>query len=502
MTALPHRAQNITSGGAALRSALVPGWGQWAVRHRLRGASILAITLLLLGVVALTALGLVRGLLPLPPLLSATAGLVGELPLRALDRLLAGNWTFVWRTFLGINLVVALLRAWISVDAARLARWAPRGVEPPLRTARGAAGAVGALLVLGAPHVALVMLGVAARPLVSQVFIAPPNSAQSSRAPGGAAPAAPLEVPDLDPARPVWDGVSRLNVLLMGVDRRPNQLSDGPRGNSDTLLVVSIDPATQSSAMISIPRDVYLNIPGIGQEKINAAYREVGPELSVRVVSDLISQPIHRWASIEISAFAKSIDAVGGVLVDVERPIRDDEYPADNFAIRRIYLPAGLQWLSGEEALWYARSRHGSNDFDRAARQQALLLALKERARDRRLLARVPALIQSAADAVQTDLAPRELLALARLAGTTDFRSARLVLTPPAFGSEINRPNLYAIVPNLPRIRAAVAETFAGSPAPAVQSAVAILGESVPAQGGGGDEYEPDEPAEEGVDIP
>jgi LCP family protein required for cell wall assembly len=493
MTLAP--AGRVTTGGAALRSAIVPGWGQWAARRRRRGLAILLATLLAIAVGSLTALGMVRGLLPLPPLVSATAGLVGELPLRALDRLLTGNWTIVWRGFIGANLVLALLRTWIAVDAARCVARASE--LPAVPRPRSAAGAIAALVVLAAPHLGLITLAAAARPLLNQVFVAAP-AASGAPAPGGAGHLPDL--PDVDPGRPVWDGVSRLNVLLMGVDRRPNQLIDGPRGNSDTLLVVSIDPATQSSAMISIPRDVYLSIPGIGQEKINAAYREVGPELSVRVVSDLISQPIHRWASIEIGAFAKTIDAVGGVLVDVERPIRDDEFPAENFAIRRIYLPAGLQWLSGEAALWYARSRHGSNDFDRASRQQALLLALKDRARDRRLLPKVPVLVQSLADAVQTDLAPRELLALSRLGGSTDFRSARLVLTPPAFGSEINRPDLYAIVPNVPRIRAAVAETFAGLPAAPVMPAV--LGDIVPAQGGGGDEFGEEGEPEEGVDIP
>jgi anionic cell wall polymer biosynthesis LytR-Cps2A-Psr (LCP) family protein len=205
------------------------------------------------------------------------------------------------------------------------------------------------------------------------------------------------------------------------------------------------------------------------------------------VVGDLLGQPVHRWASVDVSAFARVVDELGGVVVDVERPIRDDEYPAENYAIRRVYIPSGLQWLTGEQALWYARTRHGSTDFDRASRQQAVLLALRDRARDRRILPRIPALIASLADAIQSDIAPREALALVRLGGGADYRSARLVLTPPLYGREINRPDMYAIEPNVARIRTAVAETLSGAPpAPTREDLAALAGAGgIPAQGGG-----------------
>lgn len=400
-----------------------------------------------------------------------------------------------------MNVALAIVRTWISVDAARCAQ---RGDRLALRhPARNVAGALGAVVVLAAPHVVALGAAAFARPLVAQVFVTASPARPAAPALATPAPGEATRMAEPDTGRQSWDGGSRLNVLLMGVDRRPGETAERQRGNSDTLLVVSIDPAAQSAAMISIPRDVYLPIPGLGQEKINAAYREVGPELSVRVVGELIGQPIHRWASIEVGAFARTIDALGGVVVDVERPIRDDEFPAENFGIRRIFLPAGLQWLTGEQALWYARSRHGSNDFDRVVRQQALLLAIKERARDRRTLAMVTPLLQSLADAVQTDLAPRELLALARLGGSSDFRSARLVLAPPNYGTEINRPNLYAIVPNVPRIRGAVADVLRGAllEQPALgQRVPGALSDGVPSQGGPGDDWQDEDDAE--TDVP
>jgi len=484
-----------TPAGAALRSAVVPGWGQWAAGRRWRGALILAVGVLLVLVAIATVLAAIRAFVPLPGLLGQLIAQIGDLPLRLMERLLTTDWGVVWRGAIGANVLLAIIRAAVAIDAARCARLH--------NVPGGGLAAAGALIVLATPHVGLVGAGLAARPLLNQVLVTAPlpsgPAAVSQPVPG-----TPVEV---DTGRPVWDGQSRLNVLLMGVDRRPQETAERQRGNSDTLLVVSIDPASQSAALISIPRDLYLQIPGVGLEKINAAYREVGPDLSVRVVSELVGQPVHRWASIDINAFARTIDAVGGVVVDVERPIRDDEYPNEDYSVRRIYLPSGLQWLTGEQALWYARSRRGSTDFDRSARQQALLLSMKERAKDRRTLAMVPALIGSLADAVQTDLAPREALALVRLGGSTDFRSARLVLTPPTYGRELIRPNLYAIEPNVTRIRSAVAETFSARAGPLSRDGGGSPDgtSNPPAQGGDGPvvavgEAKEDAPSE--MDIP
>ncbi|HEX2032797.1 MAG TPA: LCP family protein, partial [Chloroflexota bacterium] len=134
---------------------------------------------------------------------------------------------------------------------------------------------------------------------------------------------------------------------------------------------------------------------------------------------------------------------------------------------------AGLQWLDGERALWYARSRHASSDFDRASRQQRLLLGLKARARDPSVLARLPAMITSLASAVQTDISPREALTLVSLGASADLRTIRgLVLTPPEYGSERPLPNMYTIIPNRQRIRQAVAAVLSGDSSTPVPGAV------------------------------
>jgi LCP family protein required for cell wall assembly len=497
--------------GAALRSAVVPGWGQWASGRRRWGLILVVSSLLALVLPLALILAVVYPLLPLLPLPlpapvldglsragAAIAAAVG--PLGALVG--GADWGLLGQAAVGANLVALVFRTWAALDAAGGARRrAPAGAVPAGsggwagfvgRNLLPAAGGVLAAGIVIVPHLAFVGAALAARPLLAQVLMpapAPPPLAEPAPAPTPSDPFAvamtPLPVPDA--GRPVWDGKSPLNVLLLGTDRRPREQPLNMWGNSDTILMVSVDPTRQLATMVSIPRDVLIdNIPGVGQDKVNAAYRQGGPDLAVRVVGDLLGVPIHRWASVDITAFATMIDAVGGVVVDVERPIRDDQYPTDDYNVRRILIPAGLQWLDGERALWFARSRHGSNDFDRADRQQRLLLSLKSRARDPNLVPRLPALILSLADAVQTDVSPREALTIASLGVKTDLKTVRgLVLTPPDYGREINRPDLYAIVPNRERIRREVAALLSADPAalpPAVAPTVRDLSELAPEQ--------------------
>jgi LCP family protein required for cell wall assembly len=417
----------------------------------------------------------------------AAAGSAGAALVRPLERLYgSADWVAIGWVIFALNLVAFLWRGWASLDAAVCAVRRRRTAGPRAGAGNGG-GRHGLLALLAAflaamvvvtPHLAFAAAALAVRPVLAQVLQpAPVAGPAAGPVAGPTAEPTPVDpfaavLPELPPAdanRPLWDGRSPLNVLLIGTDRRPREVAQGMGqwGNSDTLLLVSLDPQRLQATMVSVPRDVLIeNIPGVGREKVNAAFRRGGPDLSVRVVSDLLGVPIHRWASIDTSAFATIIDAAGGVVVDVERPIRDDEYPNDDYSTRRIMIPSGLQWLDGEHALWYARSRHESSDFDRADRQQRLLLSLRGRARDPSLVPRIPPMILSLADAVQTDLSPREALTLANLGVKTDFTSVRgLILTPPEYGQQINRPDLYAILPNRERIRRDVNALLAADPA-------------------------------------
>lgn len=497
-----HARVPASPGGAALRSAIVPGWGQWAAGRPWRGLLIVLVAFVLIAIPVLGALRLAEPLLlfSVPKrfqmLVSALAALGPiERPLMAL--LSVSDWTVVLRAVVAANLLVGAFRLWSAWDAATCARrqrcalaqppFGPSGVSERLG---GVAAAFAALIVV-LPHLAVLGATYLSLPFFSHMLVSQsrPAAALTTQAAQAAATAV------ADTTRPFWDGNSRLNVLLLGSDRRPDEAARGLYGNSDTILVVSVEPQLRGATFIQIPRDVWLDIPHLGPEKINAAYREGGPDLAVQVVSDLLQIPIHRWASIDTQSFTRVVDSVGGVVVDVERPIRDDEFPTEDYSLRRVFLPAGLQWLDGERAMWFVRSRHGSNDFDRAGRQQALLLALRERLQDRAVLSRLPAIAETMAGAVQSNVTPRDAVALARLAASAklcDGCIKGLVLAPPFYGTEVNRPEIYMVQPNVAKMRAAVAQALGSTSAgPIPAGPLAIRPLPVPpigivGQGGGG----------------
>ncbi|HET8567823.1 MAG TPA: LCP family protein, partial [Candidatus Limnocylindria bacterium] len=138
---------------------------------------------------------------------------------------------------------------------------------------------------------------------------------------------------------PQWSGSDRLNVLLLGIDRR-GRVSETQ--NTDTVILLSLDPLNRTAAMLSIPRDTLVTIPGHGQDKVNSAYSKVGaergPDLVRRTVEDFLGIPVHSYALIDFDAFTRTVDAFGGVLVDVKRPLRDEEYPTADFGIERLHL--------------------------------------------------------------------------------------------------------------------------------------------------------------------
>lgn len=231
-------------------------------------------------------------------------------------------------------------------------------------------------------------------------------------------PRAAGEVPD------ILHG-ERVNILFLGVDQRPQE--SGPT-RTDTLIVVSLDPATGTAGMLSIPRDLWVEIPGFQEGRMNQAhffgdaqsYPGGGPALAMSTVEYNLGIPIHYYVRINFQGFREIIDALGGITVDVPHEIRDNQYPDENYGYMSIYIPAGVQNMDGETALRYARTRHGSSDFDRARRQQQILLAIRDKALSLNLLPKLPDLIRSLGHTVDTDLTPGEVLALAPIAARID----------------------------------------------------------------------------------
>jgi len=230
----------------------------------------------------------------------------------------------------------------------------------------------------------------------------------------------------LDVTKLKGEGDGRVNILVLGIGGQGHEAPD----LSDTIMVMSIDPKTKDAAMLSIPRDLYVKIPASAKSrqqygKINAANVYGGPELAAQTVSNVIGVPIHYYVLIDFSGFRQAIDAVGGVDITVPKAIYDPDYPCDNE--RGGYCPfrmaAGPQHMDGTVALRYARSRKSTSDFDRAARQQQVIAALRQKALQLSTLTnpvKLTQLIDTVGSHLKTDIQPKEITKLASLAKDID----------------------------------------------------------------------------------
>jgi LCP family protein required for cell wall assembly len=243
-----------------------------------------------------------------------------------------------------------------------------------------------------------------------------------------------------EPGKPLprWEGTDRVNVLLMGIDQREHE--QGP-WRTDTMLVLTIDPVTMTGGMLSIPRDLWVPIPGYDEGRINTAhylgelydYPGGGPALAAKTMQYNLGVPIQHYARFNFAAFEELVDLIGGIDVYVEEEISDPTYPDEGYGYDPLYIAAGRQHFDGEMALKYARTRHTiGGDFDRAKRQQQVLLAVFEQVTRLDLLPelapRAPDLWQTFQGSVVTDLTLDQAIALAQLASEVDPENIRYVV--------------------------------------------------------------------------
>jgi LCP family protein required for cell wall assembly len=397
------------------------------------------------------------------------------------------------------NVVAYLYRAVAAVDAFRVARYLNRvadggaGRYGPARASLApisAAGLLAVILVMGGAHAAVAYYDLQALTAISNIFnpsdvgtdIQASSAPSSPDASVGAASTPPSGAPTASGAETAapsivpWNGTGRLNVLLIGTDKRP---SEGT-WNTDTLIVASVDPTSRQVALFSLPRDtVGVPLPAIParavfgatfNQKINALFLQArarpdlfpgGPYEALKdTLGYLYGIPINYFVEVDFSGFKTVVDALGGVTVNVQVPVVDDYYPGDNGTLR-VYIQTGVQHMTGSQALIYARSRHGSNDYDRASRQQRVLLSLRQQADFGTLIQRLPELVQSTSRAVKTDFPVGKLPQLIDLASRIDIANVRsFVFSPPYYGAEGYPGGIYTLSPNVARIRAAVASAF------------------------------------------
>ncbi|MDO8505124.1 MAG: LCP family protein [bacterium] len=217
----------------------------------------------------------------------------------------------------------------------------------------------------------------------------------------------------------------RINILLLGMG------GVGHEGATltDTIIVASARPSDKKIALLSIPRDLQVNIPGYGYRRINSAnaYAESnqsgsGSSAAATVITKITAQPIHYFVRLDFTAFKEIIDSLDGIEVDVDKAFYDPFYPDADFGYAPVSFESGKQTMNGERALKFARSRHGTNgegsDFARARRGQKVLVALRERLLSFDVLLRpkrIKSILESLDSHIQTNISFWEGMRMANL---------------------------------------------------------------------------------------
>ena len=296
----------------------------------------------------------------------------------------------------------------------------------PMRPGRvGVVGVVVLLLLTIAPHGAAWSYGTTAQATFARIFSGSTRSGPSVPSPSSR---------------------ERTNILLVGIDAGPGRTE----ALSDSLIVVSLDPVGRTVSMVSIPRDlasVPLGDGNVFGPKINSLmswaerhptdFPAGGIHALQGAIGALLGIPIHYYATIDLRGFVKMVDAVGGVDITVARPLSDPNY--GGFGVGPGWsIEPGVHHLDGANALAYARIRKstGESDFTRAARQQEVLVALRDRTVRAGALLNLPSLLTAIGGTIRTDLSADRLPELAALAEQIDSSSTtRVVLSGPMIKS-------------------------------------------------------------------
>ncbi len=416
------------------------------------------------------------------------------------------------------NVIALLYRIVAAVDAWQVARFLNSGdasgggrlgrVRLPL-SPLSVAGLLAVILVMSGGHFAVARYNVLALNLVDCLFsegdnpnCEPPEASQDPRQsldprdseqPAGSGSVLPDPTPEGSataaapaPTLPPWDGKVRLNVLLVGSDQRKGESSF----NTDTMIVVSVDPASREVAMFQVPRDmVDVPVPANARSVWGSVYRgkintwftqnrnrtDLWPGKTAQargfaslkaILGELYGLDIRYYVMVNFDGFVKVVDTLGGVQVNVQIPVAESTYPLGSGYVGRIYIPAGPQHMTGAQALIYARSRHRATDFDRGRRQQRVLVSLRDQMSAQAIIANLPGLVDALKGSVSTDVKTRDLSKLLALADGVDTKNIRsYVFAPNFYATEyLSSPRGYIITPNVARIRKAVKEAFQVTP--------------------------------------
>lgn len=311
--------------------------------------------------------------------------------------------------------------------------------------------------------------------LTAMPTLAPTNTPAPTLKPTGyyAAPAnpTPIPTPALPPAAPFptsCDGPGRINILVIGMDGRSANYNRAAR--ADALAVVGVNFGDRTAQILSIPRDLWVQIPAYGnaptyENRINTAYalgQEYnypggGPAFEALTVSNNFGLRIDRTVVLNFTAFETAVDTMGGIDIDVPRAIHDKQYPDDEGGTLVLEIPAGLVHMDGRTALMYARTRHQDNDFGRMRRQQQVVLAMRGKLFSAESITALPGLAQLLYNSVRTDLTLDEVSLLGCVGPQIPRESITQIVIDTkmveAFttdtGAQVLRPKMDVILPLL-----------------------------------------------------
>ncbi len=220
---------------------------------------------------------------------------------------------------------------------------------------------------------------------------------------------------------PDYEQKERVNILLLGIDKRP----DEKYSRTDTMIIATVDPNTKTAGMLSVPRDLWVSIPGYEEDRVNKAYfigdRDDypggGPALAMKVLQYNLGIPIHFYAQIDFDGFRQVVDTLGGIEIYIPETIDDPKFPDNNYGYDPFYIEEGDQTLDGYDTLRYARTRAtAGSDFSRARRQQAVLMAIRDKALQLNMIPKIPELWNTMSGAFETNLELIDILELSQLA--------------------------------------------------------------------------------------
>jgi polyisoprenyl-teichoic acid--peptidoglycan teichoic acid transferase len=322
---------------------------------------------------------------------------------------------------------------------------------------------------------------IASRPAPTRT---PLPAATATPLPGVTAlPTVPGPTPTLDPMAGIqqWQDPRRFNLLLLGIDQRTGVADEEKYFRTDTMMIVSIDPVRKTAGVLSIPRDLWVSIPGFTEGRINtanalgdsSALPGGGPGLAAATIEQNLGIDIDKYVLINFDVFTSVVNIISpdGTQICVRETIDDENYPDAGYGFIHVHFDPGCQRLDAEHLLQYARTRHTQGgDFDRARRQQEVMRALQEEVLSAggiaNFISQIPQLWTQLTGSYKTDMSLEEILSLAQLAQDIDKESIHFnVIDNMAVQFATTSSGDQVLIPNYSAIRLLIQDTFDPQPA-------------------------------------